>query len=444
MKLPQSLHQFLNNPRKVLLAIMVVSVLLRLGSAIYQGNQVTVLPGIYDQISYHNLAIRVLDGHGFSFGRIWWPVTPANEPTAHWSYLYTSYLIGVYAIFGRNPLVARIIQAVVAGALMPWLTYRIAGRLFQAPVNRQPGLTLSEKVGLVAAGITAVYVYFFYYGGALITESFYITGILWAFDLALQIAQGNKNSWRLWLLLGLALGITILLRQLFLLFLPFLFLWMWWAARPKLTWFVVPVVLIGLMIAPWTIRNYNVFGRFVPLNTNSGYAFFWGNHPMYGTQFIPILPQGEYQKLIPQELLDQGLNEAELDSELLKRGIGFVTDDPWRYVLLSLSRIPSYFIFWPSAESELISNISRVSSFGLFLPFMLYGLFLALRTHYPSWQARLASPFTLFYLFVLVYTGVHVLTWTLIRYRLPIDAVMVIFAGWAIVELATRLKAGRS
>jgi len=34
----------------------------------------------------------------------------------------TLYLYVVYFIFGHHPLVARLIQAVVAGILMPWLT----------------------------------------------------------------------------------------------------------------------------------------------------------------------------------------------------------------------------------------------------------------------------------------------------------------------------------
>ena len=42
-------------------------------------------------------------------------------------------------------------------------------------------------------------------------------------------------------------------------------------------------------------------------------------------------------------------------------------------------------------------------------------------------------------LFAVVYSGVHILTWTLIRYRLPVDAVLIPFAGFALVELAQRI-----
>jgi len=37
------------------------------------------------------------------------------------------------------------------------------------------------------------------------------------------------------------------------------------------------------------------------------------------------------------------------------------------------------------------------------------------------------------------YAGIHLLTWTLIRYRLPIDAVLLVFAGLALVDLQARL-----
>jgi hypothetical protein len=43
------------------------------------------------------------------------------------------------------------------------------------------------------------------------------------------------------------------------------------------------------------------------------------------------------------------------------------------------------------------------------------------------------------YMFIVIYTGIHVLTWTLIRYRLPVDALLVIFAGLAVVDLAGRV-----
>ncbi len=309
----------------------------------------------------------------------------------------------------------------------------------------------SRPIGVITAAIAALYAYFIYYSGALMTEPFYITAILFSLFIAMQIGDNNDKSSeiKLGLSLGIALAAAVLLRQVYLLFIPFLISWIW-IARIKRS-HSLPMVstllslgLVVLSIFPISLYNYSRFGRFVLLNTNSGYAFFWGNHPIYGTRFIPILPKEmpTYEELIPEEV--RLLDEAALDQELLKRGIQFVLDDPRRYALLSLSRIPAYFTFWPSSESGLVSNISRVASFGIALPFMLYGLFLAIRRNYAGKENRFLalfiSPVGLLILFALVYTGVHLLTWALIRYRLPVDAVLFPFAALGVSDLYSRMN----
>lgn len=424
------------------MVIITAAVLLRVAAALYMGDHVVALPGTYDQVSYDTLAQRVSAGYGFSFGEAWWPATPAGKPTAHWSYLYTLYLVGVYGLVGYHPLIARLIQAVLVGILMPWLGYRLGQRYFGA------------KVGLVVAGLTAGYAYFIYYTGALLTEPFYITAVMWTLDLAGQLGQtrieaspslhqskSSALSWREGLLLGLALASAVLLRQLFLLFIPFLFGWLLWRSyhhqsRPlgsMIRILVTAAFILILAIVPWTWRNYQAFNQFVLLNTNAGFAFFWGNHPIHGYNFISILPEGDvsYGNLIPPELLD--LNEAELDQALLQRGLGFIQADPVRYLVLSLSRIKDYFKFWPSAESGLMSNLSRVFSFGLLWPFMAFGF-----VYY--FRRALSGEILILYIFITVYTAIHLLSWTLIRYRLPVDAVLLVFAGSVLVALYAKLR----
>ena len=425
--------------RRILFLILAASVIVRVIAAIYLGNSVEALPGTFDQVSYHNLALRVVAGHGFTFGEPWWPATAAGAPTAHWSYLYTGYLILVYKIFGLNPLIARILQAVIVGLLQPYLAYRIGRHLF------------NPLTGLAAAILTGFYTYFIYYSAALMTEPFYILAILASLLIGMYMVkeepdreQGQTELFKkenLWMgvWLGLTLGVAVLMRQLFLLVIPFIFLWIWWASGKRI-WrsLLITGLMIVIMVIPFTISNYLRFDRFVLLNTNAGYALFWSNHPIYGTNFVPILTEdmGSYHALIPEELLS--LDEAALDQELLKLGIGFILEDPVRYMALSISRIPPYFTFWPSSSSSLISNISRVSSFGIMLPFMLYGLY---RSFVQRAKPLLRQPLFLIYMFILIYTGIHVLTWTLVRYRLPVDALLVVFAGLAIVDLANRVPA---
>jgi len=420
--------------RAPLLAIIVLSLLLRVGTSLLLADDLEELPGTGDQLSYHTLAIRVLSGDGFSFGTDWWPDTQSGAPTAHWSYLYTLYLASVYAIFGVHPIAARLIQATSVGILQPLFAYLLGRRLF------------GEFVGLAAGVVAAVYAYFVYYSATLMTEPFYIAVILVSLYLAIRLTDSAKQEssrpFGLALLLGLVLGLAVLLRQVFLLFVPILLFWVWWANDRRSAWVaILPGLVVALMVLPFTLYNSARFDSFVLLNTNAGFAFFWANHPIYGTRFEPILPDqmGDYQELIPEEL--RGLNEAALDRELLRRGLGFVVDDPVRYLRLSLSRIPAYFMFWPSGASSAVSNLARVLSFGLFLPFMLYGLIKA-------WSDRrmgaLREPVGLLALFIIVYSAIHLLSWSLIRYRLPVDAVLVIFAGYALADLVQRFGAKQS
>lgn len=435
IKLFQKTHTI--SARSILFAIIVLAVVIRAASALFLGNTVTQLPGTHDQISYDSLAQRVVGGYGFSFAENHWPMTRAGEPTAHWSFFYTGYLSFLYAVFGHEPILPRLLQSILVGVLQTYLTYLIAEKMF------------SRNAGLIAAAISAFYMYFIYYSGALMTEPFYITAILGSLFLAMQLAESNSRSAdiKLGLGLGVVLAIILLLRQVFLLFIPFLFLWIWVARFKRRAG--LPIVstalafaIIVLCILPISLYNQSRFGRFVLLNTNSGYAFFLGNHPIYGTQFIPILPNETYHDMIPQEV--RHLDEAALDQALLERGMQFVFDDPKRYILLSISRIPAYFMFWPSSDSSLVSNISRVSSFGIMLPFMIYGLILALRKMGLEKGHYLVNLFTapvgLLLLFVVVYSSVHLLTWALIRYRLPVDAVLIPFAGMAVASIFEKIQ----
>ena len=77
-------------------------------------------------------------------------------------------------------------------------------------------------------------------------------------------------------------------------------------------------------------------------------------------------------------------------------------------------------------EGAGFSNVSRVLSFGLMMPFMLLGLLMS-RSHRAT--CALAC------LFAAAYTVVHLMSWALIRYRLPVDAVMLVFAGLALDRL---------
>jgi 4-amino-4-deoxy-L-arabinose transferase-like glycosyltransferase len=381
------------------------------------GDQVTVLPGIQDQVSYDALARSLLDGRGYSFTKNWYPFTPPNTPTAHWSFLYPLYLAGTYAITGYHPLAARLLQGAVGGALMCFLVYKIGRRVSD------------ENTGLVAAGLAAVYSYFIYYNVALMTETFSIVLILLTLYLSIELKE-NPTPMR-WVGLGLSLGLAALLRQTVLLFAPFLLFWLFMELKARgIRWwyFALPVVIIFLVISPWTLRNYLAYREFLLLNSNAGYALYASNNPNLGTDWrneLVVVP-------VPEELAGQ--NEAQLDRALTQKGLEIILADPNRYLRLTLNKTLEYFRFWPSSDSSRISNLNRVLSFGLYLPFMILGVGLSVS----RWRNFLPL-----YLFMVIHTGIHLLSWPSPRYRLPVDTLLMVFAALTLIELAKQLKARR-
>lgn len=403
--------------KTILTLIILVAVLLRLPPAFYMGDQVTILPGIHDQLSYDALAQSILAGRGYSFTDDWYPFTKANTPTSHWSFIYPIYLAGVYALTGYHPLAARIVQAVLSGILICYLVFLIGRRV------------ADEVTGLVAAALAALYGYFLYYNAALMTETFFIVLILWSLYLSLELKE--KPTLAHWVLLGIALGVAGLLRQTAFLFVPFLLLWLFWELRKRgisFWYFTIPVVVMSLMILPWTIRNYLVYDHFLLLNSNAGYAFYASNNPNMGSDWrndLVVIP-------VPRELAGQ--NEAQLDRALTKRGFEFIVSDPKRYLWLTLDKSLEYFRFWPSSESSPISNLNRLLSFGLYLPFMIFGLGISTS----RWRS-----YAPLYLFIVIHTGIHLLSWPSPRYRLSVDAVMMVFASLALIQLAKQFMTWR-
>jgi hypothetical protein len=446
--------------RSALPIILLLAVVLRLAAALYLGDSV---PTGTDETSYSALGARVAGGYGLTFDRGWYPFTPPNTPTAHWSFLYTGFVAAIYSVAGPHPLSARLVSAIIGGILLPWMMYRLARRLYAAdylpealsgsPVSIAPAPppgSAAAMLPILAALLGAVYLFFVQFAASLMTETLYISALLWSLERALAVQQRARSGHaaahdglRLGLGLGISLGIAALLRQSLLPWAPVMGLWLLWrgwrhgALGVAFRALVVAASITVACILPFTLRNFVVFHHLLLLNSNAGYAMYSAQHPMHGTSFR------EYDAAPLPEGLD-GLNEAQLDKELMRRGVGFILDDPDRYALLSLSRVRDYFEFWPTPNTPPVNNIGRVLSIGLFLPFMIYGVWLAIRNPVTSPAHDLLHPEDVAFLllYMTFYSILHLLTWAMSRYRLPVDAVALLFAALALLDLARRLLPG--
>jgi hypothetical protein len=80
---------------------------------------------------------------------------------------------------------------------------------------------------------------------------------------------------------------------------------------------------------------------------------------------------------------------------------------------------------------------------------MVYGLALATLRAWRRWRNKgldelvrmSTSPWLLCWLFISIYTAIHLASWANVRYRLPVDAFLILFAALAIDHLLQRCSA---
>lgn len=401
-----------------LFLILLFAFLLRAGTAVWLGNKMEVLEagGTHDQVSYDMLAYRLAHGYGFTFPQAWYPWVPPDTPTSYYSGTMVLHLALIYQLFGYNPLIPRLLYALL-GTLIVFLIYRLGKRLF------------GERAALCAALLAAVYAYLVLYSATLLTETPFILFLLLAIDQTYALAP--KPAIGGFVLLGVGLAGAVLFRMAVLPYVVVLLFWLLWKRRrqrltagqrqPFPLWqILIPVAILVAAVLPWTVRNYGLYGRFMLLESQFGHVFWNGNHPDRPADW------GEVGWVAPLPADLTGLNEADLTYELLARGQQELLSNPVRFLRLTLGRARVFFMFWPSASSSLMSNLGRVLSFGICLPFMLAGLVLSRR----RWRELLPL-----YLFLVIHLGVYLSSWVMIRYRVPADAVLLLFAGltWSLI-----------
>ncbi|HVX32501.1 MAG TPA: glycosyltransferase family 39 protein, partial [Solirubrobacterales bacterium] len=121
-----------------------------------------------------------------------------------------------------------------------------------------------------------------------------ILAFLWAWDRTAVRPDGRRGSPWAWLLPGFLFGCTAMFRPEYTLvagaFVALAAVRWAWERQWRLGTAAVGLMLVALLlpIVPWTIRNFVVFDRFVPISTGGGKALYVGT-------FYPA--DGEYQRV---------------------------------------------------------------------------------------------------------------------------------------------------
>jgi len=344
--------------------------------------------------------------------------------------LYSYFLAVLYAVFGHNYIVSRLVQ-IILGALTVLLVFRLAERHF------------SSHISLLAGLICALYGPLIYYSNQLLIPTLYI--LLLILSLFYIDKLRTDPTLRNFVSSGLLLGLSALARPNVLLFIPFLLIWFYFFRRFDLK--LIAMFFLGflLMVLPVTIRNYVVSGDFVLISSQGGVAFYMGNNPE-ATGFTGWVPgtsrdwwgEGKHQTdRIAEETAGKSLKPSEISNYWFGRAFDEMSKLPGVWLQLFGRKIRYLFSGYEISDTEDI-YYERKSSillslllwngiikfpFGLLMPLAFTGLIISFRK----------SEQSLLWLFQLAYVFSILLYFVTARYRLPLVPV---FAIWAAVGVA--------
>ncbi|MDP2292393.1 MAG: glycosyltransferase family 39 protein [Actinomycetota bacterium] len=215
-----------------------------------------------DPYFFGEMGASIADGRGFEgFGSLITRRAP----------LYPLMIGGVYAIFGEHERLITVLQAFMfAGTCV--LAYDLGRRLF------------NQRTGIIAGIACAFHPMLLRYIPSLHLETqltLLMTLVVW-----LMVRFYERPSVRVGAFIGLAAGAAALTKAVVVVY-PVLFavgiILTAVAARKRgddapTPWrsLVAMFVLMGCVIAPWTIRNYGTTGHFVPISSGTSDAFLRG------------------------------------------------------------------------------------------------------------------------------------------------------------------------
>lgn len=289
-------------------------------------------------------------------------------------------------------------------------------------------VTRNDIAAFIATCIAAIYPFFLFYQGLLLSETLFNT-LLQASLAALYAwrARGAKLDGML-VLVSVLFAAATLTKATLTVLPPLLIAVAAWTAgatwRRTIAILLAASCLHAAFLSPWWIRNAAVLGAFVPFTTSSAQNLYLGNNPNNTTGGIDWANDVEPE--VAKRLLAMP-DEMERQRAFSQRATDYIKAHPLDALHLAAKKFMRLWNIVPNA-AEFRGIYAAVSAltFGPILLLALIGLLRLWR------QWRLLAPI----LIVIGYfTFVHTVTIASLRYRLPIDPLLIVLASEPLAAL---------
>ncbi len=358
-----------------------------------------------DATDYDHIAMNVVKGRGFRTAR--------GNLTAYRLPGYPLFLASIYRTVGHNYQAARVVQAFLSTATVLMIALW-AFVLF--------GGWSACWAAFIAAVYPAFYAYYFSCS-VLGTETLYtflLTGSL--FTLFLYF---SAPSWPRALVSGLFWSAAIMTRGLplpLLVILPLAMVRLRYPLPHIVRYHAMVWLVSGILLVPWVVRNYSVFGAFVPLGTNLGENFYLSNMPKSDGCIW------KYSAFLTVEdrMLEDGMSELEISNYLFGKGVDFICSKPKEAFRLFLRKI--YIYLDPRQTVFEGGRWVVVPEWGfIFVAFASTIVFFSTLRN----QKHLRS--VLLFCFIFGYFVVfHGVMGSINRYRFPTEPILIVMTSWVL------------
>ncbi|MBB6051595.1 ArnT family glycosyltransferase [Armatimonas rosea] len=338
----QLLATILKHRTIFIIAFMIVAFLLRISAAVALRNIHLPPDKTFgaDGIEFNLLGLQLIRGHGYAW--------ESGQLTSFRAPGLPFLLAGLYSLVGEN-------------YVFSYLTFSLLGMFSCLFIFLTAEILLSKKLAILSALLSAFYFPHIYFSTVFASENLFI------FLLSLGILLFTKNlktESRYGLILsGLILGFSTLTRPFAILLLPAFLLVIVITHKKNVARAIFPAILYALsftsIVAPWTIRNYLVHGKFVLVATNGGSTFYGGNNTTVATQPKLLGAWVSTTELPYRSMVDATPNEYAHDKMEWKLGIDWIRDHPLSIPVLFISKIIRFFLpdFNSGNKLMLLSNV---------------------------------------------------------------------------------------
>lgn len=354
-------------------------------------------PVVFDAALYDEIARNILQG-SFSI---------AGFSTAYVMPGFPIVLAGIFKFFGYENFQA--LRYVQGG--LSFVTLYMAFKLIRA--------WWGKNVALIFAVIGSVYFPFLYATDTVLTETVYsFLLILWITHL--QYLFDKDRLWSHWLNNGLLLGLALFTRPVLALFIPLL----WIMRKISLRQMILIIGGAAIILSPWIVRNYIVFGHFIPFSTEGSGVFLNGTYIDYRGD------ENFRNTYLITDMFERGKTQMTLARDNIK---WFLVSNPIPYVFWYIRKFAYYWFYTYTAGKNLLPP---------FLIQYLYHLLLVLLGFWGVWSERRSrNKMVEIAILILVYlTVIHQVFMALDRLALPTMYITLGFSALTIDKLIEALK----